>query len=370
VLRRAAGFALVLAPFLASCTEQVLLTDIWDGGPDVAVPKDSSFNPQGDAACGNTTVPLYYHPRASQLLIMFDRSSPMQSPFASTTREAAAETALINAIAAYQSRVKFGFEQFPADSSDKDAYNDCQRYGCCAGAVKVEPQNNNGSALSRAIQCGDSPSSPCPSPSGDTPTYAALEKVRDYYETKPFSSDDHYVLLVTSSEPSCAFLSDNTDACSKALSAANELGGAGIRLIVHSVGYTPDPGSCLDRLSLTGSSQDLPDNTDPMYTPSSSYALSTAVTEIAAAAARTSCTLDSYDLPPPSAAPMNVSIGTTGIQRVDSTAKDGWSFADSARTSIILSGSACDKYVNSQKATLSASYSCSTCGGSNACPWL
>jgi hypothetical protein len=338
----------------------------------VAVPKDASSNPQGDAACGNTTVPLHYLPRAAQLMIMFDRSIPMQSSFAgaSTTREAAAEAALINAIAAYQSKVKFGFQQFPADSTDK-AFSDCQRYACCAGSVKVDPNNNNGSALSRAIQCGDSPSYPCPTPSGDTPSYAALEKVRDYYESEYLmSSDDHYVLLVTSSEPSCASLPDSTDACSKALSAANELGGAGIRLIVLSVGYAPDPGSCLDRLSLTGSSQDLPDATDPMYTPSSSYALSTAVNEIAAGAARTSCTLISYETPPPSTAPMNVSIGTTGIQRVDSTSKDGWSFADSARTTIVLSGSACDKYVNSQKATLSASYSCSTCGGGNACPWL
>jgi len=171
VLRRAAGFGLAL--LLAACTQQVLLTDMWDAGPDLAPARDTSFYPPSDAACGNTYVPLYYHSRAAQLLIVLDRTSPMQDSFGGTTREAAAENALVNAIATYQSKVKFGFEQFPADSSDK-AYSDCQRNGCCAGSVIVAPNNNNGTALTGAIQCGDPQSTPCPSSSNDTPSYAAL----------------------------------------------------------------------------------------------------------------------------------------------------------------------------------------------------
>jgi hypothetical protein len=370
VLRHVAGFGFALC--LASCTDRILLTDTWDAGPDLAPPRDAYYFPPNDVGCGNTTVHPRYTARAAQLLIMLDRSSAMQSAFAGTTRENAVESALLDAISAYQSKVKFGLEQFPADSSDK-AYGDCQRGSCCAGSVKAElqPQNNNYTTLSGAIECSDPQFYPCPSPTADTPSYAALEKVRDYYKSKyPLLSDDHYILLVTSSEPSCASLPDGTDLCAKALSAANELGTAGVRLFVLSVGYTPDAGSCLVRLSGIGSSQDLPDGTVSLYAPSTLKDLESTVANLAVAAAHTSCTLDSIDLPPPTPARVSVSIGQSDISQVDSTTKDGWSFLDSAHTSIVLSGTACDKWVGSKESQLSASYSCSTCGGSNACPWL
>jgi len=62
---------------------------------------------------------------------------------------------------------------------------------------------------------------------------------------------------------------------------------------------------------------------------------------------------------------LTVSLGKTAIPQDD---QNGWSFADSAHASITLSGSACDQYVGSQYNKISVGYTCSPCGGPNACP--
>ena len=209
----------------------------------------------------------------------------------------------------------------------------------------------------------------CPAASDDSASYAALEQVRDYCNKYP-SYDDRYVLLVTASEPSCSALANSKDACSRALSAASYLGNgtSKIRVVVLSVGYQPDSGSCLVGISQTGSFLSMPANANTLYAPSSVYALNDDVNGLFAAVAETSCTFDSMDVPP-SGAQLVVSMGpNTTVPQVDSTDKDGWSFANPSHTSITLSGSWCDQYVNSMYTSISVAYTCSTCGGSNACP--
>jgi hypothetical protein len=114
----------------------------------------------------------------------------------------------------------------------------------------------------------------------------------------------------------------------------------------------------------------MPANAKTLYTPPSVYDLNNDVNELFAAVAETSCTFDS-NIVPPSWAQLVVSVGNppTAILQVDSTDQNGWSFANSAHTAITFSGSACDQYANSKYTTFSVGYTCSTCGGSNACPW-
>jgi hypothetical protein len=369
VLRHVAGFGIALA--LAGCTEQVFLDDVRDGGsPDLGVVKDASLFPASDAFCGDIYLQLHYWTRAAQLVIMLDRSSAMQTSFGGGTRESNAEQALFDAIGQYQFKIKFGFEQFPPDSTDTSSA-DCQRSACCAGSMEVLPNFNALPSISGLLQCSGTPSSTCPSASDDSASYAALEQIRDWnYKSKNNpSNDDRYLLLVTASEPSCSALANSKDACSRALSAASDLGNSSFRVVVLSVGYQPDSGSCLVRISQTGSSLSMPANTSTLYKPSSVYALNDNVNELFAAVAKTSCTFDWTDVPP-SGAELVVSTGpNTTVPQVDSTDKDGWSFANPSHTSITFSGTWCDNYVNSQLSKISVGYYCSTCGGSNACPW-
>ena len=366
MLRRAAVLGIAL--WLPACTERVILNDLGDGGgPDFAASKDAMFFTPGDVPCGTVSLHVDYVPRAAQLVVLLDRSNSMQSSFAGTTRQDAAESALVNVVATYQSRVKFGFEQFPPDGSDR-AFTDCPRNTCCAGSVGVDPQPNAYKRMSGAINCGEGQNLACPAPTYDSASYAALAQVRDYFKSKnSFTDDDRYVLLVTASEPSCSAQSNSDDACKDALSAASDLGGLGALVVVVSVGYQPTPDSCLYRISQTGSSLLPPANTSTLYAPSNLYGLNTALTEFVSAVAETGCTLDSYDPPPPAEAELKIYIGNNQ-NPIPQDGQNGWSYANPDRTSITLSGAACDQFVMAQTNQISASYSCSTCGGSKACP--
>ena len=360
MLRRAAVLGFVA--LAAGCTQEIVLQDMPDGGNrDAAGVKDAWFG--DDAWCAQGWAQLNYEPRVAQLVVVLDRSLAMQTAFGGTTRSEAAESALMDTINKYQAKVLFGFQQFPADSTDK-SYGECQRNSCCAGSV-IPPNWNNGPKISDPLQCGDF-GSPCPYPSSETASHVALQTVRDFYRNRlPLEEDnDHYVLLVTASEPYCF---SGSDACEQALDAANELGEMGIRVVVLSVGYQPTASSCLAGLSKTGSKLPIPSGLKTLYKPSSVSNLNASVAEIALALAKTTCTMESRDTPPPDDATVKISVGRTSIPQVDGAAQSGWSFANAERTRIVLSGASCELFVNSWE-SVSAGYSCSKCGGSPACP--
>jgi hypothetical protein len=364
MLWRAAAIGLTFA--LAGCTKTIVLQDMWDAGTsDRGDARDAGGGMDGhmwndfDGQCGSHYVNLNYYPQAASLLVLLDRSSAMQAAFETTTRQAATETALLSAIKNYQGKVKFGFEQFPADPTDRAAAN-CPHQTCCAGSVGIEPDYNALNSIKGPIQCSDPVSSPCPSPTADSPSYAALANVRDYYKSKlGLSGGGRYVLLVTASEPSCA-ADVGTDECARALSAASDLGGMGVQLLVLSVGYQPVSGSCLVKLSQTGSSQPLPSGFNTLYVPNTIQDLSNEASAIALGVARSGCTIDE-PAPPPEQAQVVVSIGQNQIPQADT---NGWSFSNFTRTSITLSGSACDQYLSSPPdVRLFVEYQTCSCGG-------
>jgi len=344
MFRRAGQMALALA--LAGCTEQVVLKDL-PSTSDAAVGSRDAW-PGSDANCGplKNTVRMTYEPQPAELLILLDRSTAMQAYYGSIPRETAAQNALIGAVWQYQARIKFGFEEFPSDPLEYQ----CPQGTCCAGPV-VDPSLNNYSGMSYNIQCSDAHGSGCPATSSDSPSHAALAQVREYYKAKDKQSpptNDRYVLLVTSSEPSCA--SESHDVCSQARTAASDLGNvAGVRIVVLSMGYQPDPNLCLSQISQKGSTQPLPANTKPLYTVYNSYDLSAALTEFFSAVAQASCTLISRDAPPTlNQAQLSVSVGGRSVQPIDGSG-NGWAFGDPAGTSITFSGSACEDWVNNSQ---------------------
>ncbi len=223
--------------------------------------------------------------------------------------------------------------------------------------------------MTSAIECSDPHGAPsCPSSGSDSPSYQALATARDYYKDKKNSSSygNRYVLLVTSSEPSCA--SESHDVCSIAIGAAGDLGTLGVPIVVLSVGYQPAPGSCLSKLSSTPSAIHLPYNTSSLYTPSDTGDLASALAELFSAVARTSCTMTSSSIPPNTQ--LTVHIDGESIPEVDGSNPNGWSYSNFNNTSITLYGSACDDWVKSQALAPEIGYSCSPCGGPNACSTL
>ena len=344
MFRHAGHSCLALA--LAACTEQVVLRDLPGASDAAAGSKDAG--PGSAPPCGplKNTERMTYEPQPAELLILLDRSTAMQTYFSGSPRETAAQNALSGAVWQYQARIKFGFESFPSDSMEYQ----CPQGTCCAGSVS-DPSLNNYVDMNYKIQCNDTHGSSCPVAGTDSPSHAALVQVREYYKVKDRPSsptNDRYVLLVTSSEPSCS--GESRDICSQALGAASDLGNAaGVRIVVLSMGYLPDQKLCLSQISQKGSTQLLPANTKPLYTVYNNYDLSAALTEFFSAVAEASCTMISRDAPPTlNPAQLTVSVGGHLVQPIDGNG-NGWSFGDPAGTSITFAGSACEDWVNNSQ---------------------
>jgi hypothetical protein len=135
----------------------------------------------------------------------------------------------------------------------------------------------------------------------------ALARARDYYSAlNPPTTDDLYVLLVTSSDPSCAPDSHDTT-CASALATASDLGKMNVRIIVLSVDNQPKRNACLSQIPQNGYLK-LPPNVQSVYPTTSPSDLGTYLTEIFDAIARNACTLSSY-------APDSAQHGPHGLHR-------------------------------------------------------
>jgi len=359
--RRAAKIGFALA--LAGCTDKVVLQDMHTPS-DAAVGSDAG--PLSETGCDGGIKPIHYEQLSAQVMVLLDRSADMGRQFGSTTREDAAQTALNSEVSAFQARIQFGFIEFPPDPTDFQ----CPPGTCCQGRVGVDPQAYDAYNMGIAIPCsGDSRGSGCSFTSTDSPSHAALATARDYYRANP-TEDDVYILLVTSSEPSCA--GDSRGACSEAQKVASDLSSLGIRIIVLSVGYQPDnKNSCLSQISQRGS-QNLPDGVQLLYTAMSPNDLTGALDALFNAVKQNACTWSSTPVVPPNLS-LVVSIGGEKVPQIEGTGQDGWKLAFFDGTKITLTGTYCTKWLTSpQYFKPDVGYPCSFCGGPNACyptPW-
>jgi hypothetical protein len=365
MLRRAGQIAIALA--LTGCTEQVVLHDVNDAGFNDADAVTRDPWQSADASCVGGK-PITYNPQSAQVLILFDRSASMYSNFGSTTttRAEVAQNALAEAVTKYTSRIDFGFEDFPSDPMRPCPQGNCCQGSCCANGVSIGPQPYNGTRVSNNIQCGDARGPGCQATGTDSPSNAALAKARDYYSTlNPPTTDDVYVLLVTSSDPSCGSESHDTT-CTSALTTASDLGTLKVRIIVLSVDYQPKHSACLSQIPLNAYLK-LPPSVQSVYPTTSPSDLGTYLTEIFDAIARNACNLSSSPQIPPNT-DLTVYIGQDTVSRmVDANDQDGWRCTANC-TGITLVGSACEKWVKAPPmSNLEVTYACSWCGGPTPC---
>jgi hypothetical protein len=358
MLRRAACVGLLLA--LGGCKETVVLQDVWaDAAASVfdsgGGGHDRSPRADSDPGCAGFATAMVS--QSPQIMILLDRSSNMEGYFpGGTTKQAAVQNALLDAIDTYQSHIKFGFESFPGDSGSKN--NTCVHPTCCAGKVSVDPGVNQKPLIASSMSCTDQQ---CPSASYDSPSYDALSKIHEYYPM--YDYDDRYVLLVTASEPSCSWEGSTTDLCSTAKAAATELVNDGVPVVVLSIGYQPDTSSnsksCLFSLSNVGGGGNanggMPANTSRLYSPTTVSALKQNLSDLFSAMAKKSCTFSTSSSVPDGATP-KVWVGSESIA---AGGADGWAFNGLARSQIILSGAACTKYLDSPLGTKVMAYWCS-----------
>lgn len=371
MLRRAAWVGLLGT--LASCSKDtVLLNDVWDAA--ISVQDSGSGGGRedrppwpGPGSCKSENRSPRFDPQSPDLMLVLDRSSNMQATFpGAATRQAAVQSALSDAISAYQSRINFGLEVFPGDTNDRN--KDC-RSSCCAGAP-IAPQTNALDAIGSSLLCSDQQG--CQTGSSDSPSQKALEQVQaclaDRARSSSWTDPPHsaYVLLITGAEPSCSADLSGADTCGTARTIATNLGKMDIPVIVLSVGYPADsnPSSCLVQLSNRGTVSPMPSNVPRLYISDSSNDLKDDLSTLLSALARKSCTLTAVDWVPDYAT-LTVSVGDTTIAK---DASNGWSFGWD-RSQIRLSGSACDQYLKSPQGTLvHVTYTCSTCAdAANSC---
>jgi len=368
MLGRATCVGLLVA--LAGCTDNVLLYDVLDASvlvPDANSQREDRPPWSGPDPCGQRNKSARFNPQWQELMIVLDRSSTMQAGFSgSSSRQTAVQNALNDTIGVFQGRVRFGLELFPGDANGKPG--GCSHNSCCAGEPSVYPVSYAQNAIGGYLLCSDQQG--CESGAADSPSHRALEQVRDYYNrTRPGSGDtiqqSAYVLLITASEPSCNSDPGGTDSCAARTPATN-LVNLDIPVVVMTVGYDPrsNPSSCLVQISSLGSSSSMPENTPKLNTPSSYNNLRDTLFGLFRAVARRTCTFNTNDVIPEFATPA-VMMGSTTVQKDDS---DGWSYDGTNRSQIKLSGWACDQYLYSpQVATITVSYTCSTCDGPDAC---
>ena len=350
---------LSLGILAASCAPHVVVErDVPDSGaPDAALPQDAPADslaqadgPNGrdamwpffsDASC----FPRYLHPQPQpEILIELDRSTNMQATLSNSTRMAAVQTALTREIGVYQNSVKFGYEEFPSAEGGPPS-GQCSN--CCAGAVTLWPTPSAFDWMNNAINCIDGRSN-CKSTSTDSPSHSALQVASDFFNMSQMrqSDADQYVMLFTSSEPSCSG-QDAAAICQAARNAISGLANNHVQVYVFSVGYPPDKAGCLSDLTKVGSMTTL-------VTVNDYGDLSGRLDGILHTAAASACTM-TLDGPPPTNSKLDVYIGPTLVP------PDGWSYTPGARNAITLNSTYCSQYVASMtNDKVVVSYS--TCG--------
>jgi hypothetical protein len=335
---------LQLGILAASCAPQtVVLNDVADSGVrDAAVPqdlpadapqadapngKDVVWPPFPDASCFPRSTTLHPQP-AAQVLIELDRSTAMQATFSNYTRIAAVQSALTEKVANYQKSVQFGYEEFPSTEGGPPG-GQCS--GCCAGLVSIQPTLNDWGWMNIGINCLDTHSN-CKGASPDSPSHSALQVASDFFNNmfRMRQSDaDQYVLLFTSSEPSCSG-QEAASVCQSARNAISGLANNRVQVYVFSVGYAPDKAGCLSDLTKAGS-------TTTLVTVNDFADLSSRLDGILHTAAASACTM-TLDGPPPGSK-LDIYLGPTLVP------SDGWTYTPGARNAITLNGTYCNQYL-------------------------
>ena len=359
------GFALFLLWLVAACAQA--------GG---TVPGDGSVDsPIATAADapGSPTIPqctvdaaAILDPVAADVLIVFDGSESMGIGFGAGTRYSVLAGVLSNLVEAYQSRIRFGFAQFPGPDTPS-----CGQMvtGCCAGLPSVGVAGSNGAAVEEALK------NVLPL-AGNTPTAKALQRARDYYAGLVDDATARYVLLATDGLPSCTLsgaLSSSqpadrdggpSNACQDAVAQVAALASDHITVLVLAVGAELDddpagPPNCLSRMAQVGGKQ--------VYSAASPESLQATIEQIFGGVQEASCSLD---LSPAPGSPPMVSVYLDG-QPIPKNDYNGWKYVSASDAGdpprIEITGEYCNRIKQFRYSTIVAHYDCPTCAVPGSC---
>ncbi len=292
---------------------------------------DPSF-PSG--VCENQVNPLDYAPKIPDVLIAFDRSGSMNQSFGSGTRYSVEVEILKDLVTEFQNRVRFGFEQFPKDTSVSSC--DPNGPGCCADPVSISPDLQNGGALHQALDRAGQGSAI------QTPTGPALRACREFFESTAVElAGERYVLLSTDGQPNCTATNSGNGnlAADDAVNEINLLRQQGIKTIV--LGVSGDSfGSTLERMAVAGGAP-RPGGNPSYYPASNPEELRKQLEAIIGTIARPTCFIDLVKEPADRGL---VAVHFDGVEVPRSQSHtDGWDYEGQNSRRLVVYGPACTR---------------------------
>jgi len=351
-------------------------------------PGDAALDRRGIGAAGGSQsgevcstrpgwLPLSLQP--ADVLILLDGSDSMGIDYGSGTRYSVVTSVLADLVDAYQGRISFGFERFPAD----DALCVGQPVsGCCIQPPSPSVAPANGDAVRAALRSA-------PAPLGNSPMALALLEARAYYRALDADGAQHYVLLATDGDPSCTLsglLSSSQSAggnggmpvaCQDAVEEVNELLAEDIKTLVLAVGAGPaddpsGPPGCLGPLAQAGGMAqppDAPGYAGGYYSTADPEGLRAAIeaTFVLPESKPPSCSLVLDPQPLPNTS-VSVYVDGQPIPQ-DKAHQNGWDFeAANDNWHLSIYGAYCDRILELRYSTVEARYDCPpTCAGEVGC---
>ena len=319
--------------------------------------------------CGRATRPVLIIPKDVDMLVLFDRSGSMSRAFGGSTRFDVARQLLDEVLAAYEGRIRFGFQQFPARGGCTDA----GPAACCAEPFSVPVGLQSGAAISAAIAAA----APV---DGNTPTAEALRLAAEFYAGFNDGVTERYVLLSTDGQPSC--LQDGSlgkdvirsakrveGPCVDALAQVKALAALNVKVIVLGIGADlamAEQGapSCLEDLAKAGGAARF----DPpsFFSTANPKDFEKALQKIFGAVTLPSCTMV-FSAPAPDANNVSVFFDRQQIP-FDRTHKEGWDWvADQPGRTLHVYGASCNRLERLQVAEVDIFYGCPPCESPGAC---
>jgi Mg-chelatase subunit ChlD len=322
-----------------------------------AVASAADSGPANALACA-VKAAVQLDPQQADVLILLDRSGSMDTAFGSGTRYQAVASLLSDVVTSYAARVRFGYQESPG----RQTCGSQALATCCASPPTVDVAGDNATAVVAAIAAA----APM---EGGTPTAAALQAARGYYDALGDGVENRYVLLATDGEPNCTLAgtlasgtTPDASACADALAEVSALAAAGVRVIVLGVGSDLEDNAngssaCLNAMAHAGGAAASPGNPG-YFAASDAEQLRLAVEQIFGGVARSPC---SVRFRTELGDTLNVAVYLDG-QQIPRVADNGW-WLDLTQSppAVHITGVYCDEIAEFRVRTVEARYVCPPC---------